>query len=78
MYQIYQPESNSFSHCYGFKTVNGEKKLLLELTPYNVTMDKFLPKTDWKSSERLFTVDQVDGKSLTLSSDNKQYVFRKF
>ncbi|GHU09520.1 hypothetical protein FACS189431_7710 [Alphaproteobacteria bacterium] len=78
MYQIYLPGSNSFSNCYGFKTVTADKQLLLELTPYGVPVDKFLPRTDWKSKEREFKVDHVNGNSLVLSSDNKQYVFRKF
>jgi hypothetical protein len=78
MYQIYQSGSNTFNHCYGFKTVNADKQLLLELTPYNVSIDKFLPQTDWKSSERIFAIEQVNANRLVLSSDNKHYVFRKF
>ncbi|MDR0536894.1 MAG: lipocalin-like domain-containing protein [Tannerellaceae bacterium] len=79
MYQIYQPSSNSFKHCFGFKTVEDNKQLFLELTPYgSISIPAFLPYTDWSASKRNFSIEQLNNTRLVLKGDGKSYVFRKF
>ncbi|MDR1918419.1 MAG: lipocalin-like domain-containing protein [Tannerellaceae bacterium] len=78
MYQIYHPEVDTFSHCYGFKVMETKNQLMLELTGYAVSLNKFLPQTDWLSSKRRFVVEQLTEKRLVLSADDKRYTFRKF
>ncbi|MDR1644499.1 MAG: lipocalin-like domain-containing protein [Tannerellaceae bacterium] len=78
MYQIYRPLSDSFSHCYGFKTMETDKQALLELTDYGVVISKFLPQTDWETPIRRFIVEEITAKRLILQSDGKRYIFRRF
>jgi hypothetical protein len=79
MYQIYQPASNSFKHCFGFKTVEKKDSLFLELTPYGAAVpSSFLPHTDWTSSKRKFGIEQINNNRLILKGDGKSYIFRRF
>jgi hypothetical protein len=78
MYQIYNPQTNGFTSCYGFKMTETKNQLLLELTDYSVASRKFLPLTDWESPSRRFTVEELTAKRLVLKSDDKRYTFRKF
>ena len=80
MYQLYDAteETPVYRQCYGFKTKKDENKVLLELTSYTVTVDEFLPYTDWSTGSRTFTIEKVSGKQLILSSEGKQYKFHSF
>jgi hypothetical protein len=78
MYQIYRPETNGFSSCYGFKMMEATNQLLLELTDYPTALQKFLPLTDWDSFSRHFIIEEITDKRLVLNSDDKRYTFRKF
>ena len=78
MYQIYRPQTEGFASCYGFKMMETKNRLLLELTNYSTAAQNFLPLTDWESTSRRFTVEEVTGKRLVLKSDDKRYTFRKF
>ncbi|MDR1938341.1 MAG: lipocalin-like domain-containing protein [Tannerellaceae bacterium] len=78
MYQIYHPAVDTFSHCYGFKIMETKNQVMLELTGYSISLNKFLPQTDWQSSKRRFIVEQITDQRLVLNADDKRYVFRKF
>ncbi|MDR2498082.1 MAG: lipocalin-like domain-containing protein [Tannerellaceae bacterium] len=78
MYQIYRPSLQSYSHCFGFKTVNDDHQLALELTTYGTDVSKFLPQTDWQNSHRLFNIERLDGQHLVLKNGKKTYHFRRF
>jgi hypothetical protein len=74
-YQIYDSRTNTYPNRYGFKTIKGDNKLLLQLE----TSDGFLKQTDWTSNERTFTIEKVTGRELILTGENnKRYTFRKF
>jgi hypothetical protein len=79
MYQIYTPASNTYRHCFGFKTIVDNKRLQLELTPYPVDVPRFLAYTDWKSSKVEFAIEQLNATRLVLKAvDGKSYTFRRF
>ena len=78
MYQIYRPSSQSYSHCFGFKTVNDDRQLALELTTYGTDVNKFLPQTDWQNPHQQFNIEQLDGQHLVLKNGKKTYRFRRF
>ncbi|MDR1200682.1 MAG: lipocalin-like domain-containing protein [Tannerellaceae bacterium] len=73
-YQIYNSGANAYPSRYGFKTIKGDKELLLELEANN----DFLKQTDWTSKERIFTIEKVTATTLILTSEGKRYTFRKF
>jgi hypothetical protein len=73
-YQLYDARTNTYPNRYGFKTIKGDKELLLQLE----TSDDFLKQTDWTSNERIFTIEKVTGKELILTGEGKRYTFRKF
>jgi hypothetical protein len=73
-YQIYDARNNTYPKRNGFKTVQGDNELLLELE----TSNDFLKQTDWTSKNRVFTIEKVTGKELILTGDGKRYTFRKF
>lgn len=73
-YQIYIPQSDTYIGRYGFKTLKGDNGLALELEANS----DFIQYTDWTSTERTFTIEEVTGSKLILSSDGKRYTFRKF
>ena len=78
MYQIYQPATQTFSHCFGFKTVKDDDQLSLELTTYGTDINKFLPRTDWASAQQAFSIEQLSNQNLVLKRGDRTYYFRKF
>lgn len=74
MYQIYVPATKATHHCYGYKDIEGDKQLVLEL----VESENFLQYTDWNSTKETFTIEKLTGSQLILNRDNKRYIFRKF
>ena len=78
MYQIYHPSSDTFSWLYGFKTQPESHLIHLKLTNWTLTVDEFLPRTDWKTPERTFTIDRINHKQLILKGDDKTYVFDRY
>jgi hypothetical protein len=78
MYQIYSPANDSYSHCYGFKTIEPDNRILVELTAYPAASAQFIHRTDWESTTRRFVVEQLSASRLVLESDGKRYVFRRF
>lgn len=74
MYQIYTPATDGMQHRYGFKTLEENKQLVLELEKD----ENFLPLTDWDSVKESFTIERIKGKELILLRNDKRYIFRKF
>lgn len=77
-YQIYDRASDTYQVCYGYKVMNDEHSLDLELTFDYEGVRDFLPLTDWDSAKRHFEIESLTGKELRLSGDGKRYHFSKF
>lgn len=73
-YQIVSPDAGVNMSRFGFCKMPNAEQLDLELTDGT----GFLQYTDWSSDKRTFTIDQISGKKLILSSDGKRYYFHKF
>ncbi|GGJ86804.1 lipocalin-like domain-containing protein [Parabacteroides faecis] len=78
MYQVYLADADSFSNQHGYNTLKDETSLTLELDNYPRPVTSFLPRTDWSSKTREFTIEKLSGKQLILNSEGKRYIFRKF
>lgn len=78
MYQIYEPVDDRYRHIYGFKTWENEDRILLELKPDPVSVESFLPFTDWESDSRSFSIKKYSGSELVLSGEGVTYHFQKF
>ncbi|MCS2893065.1 lipocalin-like domain-containing protein [Parabacteroides faecis] len=78
MYQVYLADADSVTYQYGFNTLKDETSLVLELADDPRSIAKFLPRTDWNSATREFTIEKLSGKQLILNSEGKRYIFRKF
>jgi hypothetical protein len=76
-YQIYNPNTDSMRHSYGFKVLDNNI-LSLELTAYPNPTGVFLPHTDWESIRRDFYIERLTNSTLILKSEDKKYTFRKF
>ena len=77
-YQIYDRASDTYQVCYGYKVMNDEHSLDLELTFDYEGVRDFLPLTDWDSAKRHFEIESLTGKELRLSGDGKRYHLSKF
>ena len=66
-YQIYDRASDTYQVCYGYKVMNDEHSLDLELTFDYEGVRDFLPLTDWDSAKRHFEIESLTGKELRLS-----------
>ncbi len=78
MYQIYQPQTQTYSYRYGYDIMEGEHTVHLELINDPGPLSSFLPLTDWSSAKRTYTIDKVSNKQLIMYSEGKTYTFRKF
>ena len=78
MYQIYRPQSQSYSYRYGYDVMEGEHTVHLELVNDPGPLSSFLPLTDWSSAKRTYTIDKLSNKQLIMSSEGKTYTFRKY
>ena len=78
MYQIYRPQTQSYSYRYGYDIMEGEKTVHIELINDPGALSSFLPLTDWNLAKRTFTIDKVSNKQLIMNSEGKTYTFRKF
>ncbi len=78
MYQIYDKATDKYSHIYGFKTLEENNKLSLEMNSPADSIPIFLLKTDWDSKIKDFVIDKVSGSQLILTSGAKRYTFRKY
>ena len=77
-YQVYVPAIDSVRNMYGYKTLVGDQHLELELVSYFITIKDFLPITDWSAPKRIFQIEESTGSRLTLSSEGKTYIFKKY
>jgi len=78
MYQLYDPATEKYHHIYGFKSWENDNRILLEMKPNPVSLESFLPLTDWENANRSFEVKNSSKGKLTLESEGKTYSFRKF
>ncbi len=78
MYQIYRPQTQSYSYRYGYDVMEGEHTVHLELVNDPGPLSSFLPLTDWSSAKRTYTIDKLSNKQLIMSSEGKTYTFRKY
>lgn len=78
MYQVYLADADSVALQYGYNTLGDENSITLELSNTPRWATDFLPRTDWSSKTRTFTIEKLNGKDLILSSEGKRYLFRKF
>lgn len=78
MYQLYEPANDNYRHIYGFKDREGDDLLLLKMNPDPVSVESFLPFTDWETDTRSFSVTKCSGGELILNSEGAAYHFRKF
>lgn len=77
-YQLYNPTADAYSYNFGYKTLEGDTKLELELVIEGNPATSFLRLTDWTSPKRTFTIDKSSATRLILSGDGKIYTFHKF
>lgn len=73
MYQLYEPATEEYKVSYGLSYYDEGEEIRLELNN-----DALLPRTDWESRIRTFTIEKVSGKKLVLWSEGKRYYFDKF
>ncbi|MBC8618010.1 lipocalin-like domain-containing protein [Parabacteroides faecis] len=78
MYQVYLADIDSVYGQYGFNKLEDETTLTLELADDPGPAVNYLPRTDWSSKIRTFTIEKLSGKQLILNSEGKRYIFRKF
>lgn len=78
MYQLYDPENDTYPYTFGVKYKESENTIRLEMHAWPVAVDSFLPLTDWENGIRTFHVDKKNNKTLILSADGKEYHFKKF
>ena len=77
-YQVYVSAIDSVRNMYGYKTLVDDQHLELELVSYFITIKDFLPITDWSAPKRTFQIEESTGSRLTLSSEGKTYIFKKY
>ena len=77
-YQVYVPAIDSVRNMYGYKTLVDDQHLELELVSYFITIKDFLPITDWSAPKHTFQIEESTGSRLTLSSEGKTYIFKKY
>ena len=77
-YQVYVPTIDSVRNMYGYKTLVDDQHLELELVSYFITIKDFLPITDWSAPKRTFQIEESTGSRLTLSSEGKTCIFKKY
>lgn len=80
MYLIYEPSSGEYAYrrSYGYNRVEEDNRLWIQLISDPQPVNEFLEYTDWSSAQQTFIIEKLSRKDLILSSDNKQYIFRKF
>lgn len=85
-YQLYDASTGIHYYNYGYKTMDGDTKVDLELVNYwdektlpeLMPLKDFLLLTDWDSSKQAFTIERSSAGDLVLSREGKTYTFKKF
>lgn len=78
-YQLYDPAKDVYRTNFGYKTLEGDTKLDLELVNYGGTpLEQFMRYTDWTSPKQTFTIEQSSVTNLVMSCEGRTYTFKKF
>lgn len=80
MYQIYWAEKDTFIHRYGYRVQPEDDvmELILDDSNKEVPLSRFLPYTDWDTGIRVFVIEEIGGKRLTLRNNDQVYLFTKY
>lgn len=79
-YQVYNAYNDRYVQNYGYKTLEDDTHLDLELVNYGrITAQQFVEQyTDWEAVTESFAIVKVSSKHLVLSRQGKTYTFRKY
>lgn len=77
MYQIANGKSGNYT-AYGYKTLESEDKLVLEIDEDKTNMATFRDKSGWTENPRIYGILKLSGSQLVLQYDGKTYTFKKF
>ena len=77
-YQIYDRASDTYQVCYGYKVMNDEHSLDLELTFDYEAVQEFLLWTDWEGAKRHFIIESISHRELRLLDGERRYCFSRF
>ena len=78
-YQLYDPAKDVYRTNFGYKTLEGDTRLDLELVIYGGTpLEQFMRYTDWTSPKQTFTIEQSSVTNLVMSCEGRTYTFKKF
>ena len=78
-YQLYDPAKDVYRTNFGYKTLEGDTRLDLELVNYGGTpLEQFMRYTDWTSPKQTFTIEQSSVTNLVMSCEGRTYTFKKF
>lgn len=78
-YQLYDPARNTYRTNFGYKELEGDTRLDLELVNYgSITAEEFLRYTDWTSTKQTFTIEKSSATNLVMSCEGRTYTFKKF
>lgn len=78
-YQLYDPAKYVYRTNFGYKTLEGDTRLDLELVNYVGTpLEQFMRYTDWTSPKQTFTIVQSSVTNLVMSCEGRTYTFKKF
>ena len=75
----YDPAKDVYRTNFGYKTLEGDTRLDLELVNYGGTpLEQFMRYTDWTSPKQTFTIEQSSVTNLVMSCEGRTYTFKKF
>ena len=78
-YQLYDPAKDVYRTNFGYKTLEGDTRLDLELVNYGGTpLEQFMRYTDWTSPKQTSTIEQSSVTNLVMSCEGRTYTFKKF
>ena len=73
--QIYKPQQDCYLECYGVQTQD-EKLMTVKIL---LDLDEVIKQSDWRNTERKFTIEHLNRKRLSLlSEEGYLYSFIKF
>lgn len=65
-------------YAYGYKTLEDDKKVVLEIDPEKNDVNAFLQKSGWETNPCIFSINKLSHSKLILQHNDKIYTFRKF
>ena len=76
-YQLYDPAKDVYRTNFGYKTLEGDTRLDLELVNYGGTpLEQFMRYTDWTSPKQTFTIEQSSVTNLVMSCEGRRIRLR--